>query len=302
MSLMFRNVRRSFKSKLPYVRRRVFKKHVRLHERLESELEWRASGANTAKLCEYKKSVELTGEVAFFVTHAPDPQLKKHVVEYVQALAELGVSIVLIVNTDQDSSSFYINADVEAKLAGIYFRENIGFDFAAWAHVFCEIPDKSLWSRLYFVNDSLVGPLNKTHLATIFEEIRLGAFDVYGLTDNYCPYWHMQSFFFALDRGVVQSEVFCKMMLHTLNFTDKQLVIDFYELKFANRIKQLGFTLKVLFPSLVPDPLLSNRVYFAWQELVLEGFPFVKTSVIKENLHDALLQDTVPEDFLAKDF
>jgi hypothetical protein len=76
----------------------------------------------------------VSGEICLFVTHSATASLKPHVVYHSRCLAEAGFAVVLMVNADSNADGVSIAPDVLARLAGVYVRENLGFDFGGWGH------------------------------------------------------------------------------------------------------------------------------------------------------------------------
>jgi SAM-dependent methyltransferase len=119
-------------------------------------------------------------------------------------------------------------------------RENLGFDFAAWAHglTLCAAPGLT---RLYLVNDSIVGPLDCGAFAALVERVRKSSADVVGLTENTRPLPHLQRFFSS-------SSAHARWPLPT-----KEQVIDVYETRLTERLRRAGLATEALFPSIQAD-------------------------------------------------
>jgi hypothetical protein len=126
--------RRGLKSKLPYVRRRVYRKALTRCK----ELTWaltEAAPASSAQLdVIYLRQLAST-EVCFFVTYAPQPIVKNHVLEHIRALRAEGFEVVLTLNTPHDASAFSFSEELTQLCHGLFVRENKGFDFGAWSHM-----------------------------------------------------------------------------------------------------------------------------------------------------------------------
>src|SRR5262249_42042238 len=73
-------------------------------------------------------------ELALFVTHSRDgTTIRRHVEHYVEALRTEGIDVILIVASDSVQTT--IPDRLLDMASGVYVRENLGFDFAAWAHI-----------------------------------------------------------------------------------------------------------------------------------------------------------------------
>jgi hypothetical protein len=131
----FREWRRLAKSLLPFVRRRVYRRLEQRHDELAAVFLGGMSPAASAAVRLVKDLDDSSqAEVCLFVSHAPQPVLKAHVVAHITQLCDAGVQVVLIVNTDLPLADIVIEPVLLARLGACVVRENLGLDFAAWAH------------------------------------------------------------------------------------------------------------------------------------------------------------------------
>jgi lipopolysaccharide biosynthesis protein len=286
-----RTWRRRLKARLPYVRRREHRVLQDKYARLIEALDGAATPAAEAALQIAKPvTADLAGEVCLFVTFADAPHIKPHVIDHVRHLAAAGVSVVVIVNTELRADRFELDPAWLAILDGLLFRENLGFDFGAWAHGLAVAGGVARWDRLYLVNDSIVGPLDRAAFERLFARIRSSPADVVGLTEALLPRRHLQSYFLvfgaeALRRGAVQA-VFAR--IH--NWPHKGQVIDVCETRLTALLEARGLRTEALFPSLSGDPRSSDDTSLRWSELVEAGFPYLKTRVIAHHADDPRLR------------
>jgi len=294
----FRSWRRDLKARMPYVRRREFAILQRKYNELADGLGWAASPADSARLQAIKPIAgPLVGEVCLFVTHAATPRMKPHVLLHVEHLIRAGVQVVLILNTDLAVADFAFEPAWTEKLAGIYVRENLGFDFAAWAHLF-SICDRERWSRLYVVNDSIVGPLSGDDFARVLERIRNSPADLVGLTESQHPLPHLQSFFLAFNAPALHGPVVQGFFSRVLNLPTKAQVIDVYETRMTRELVRQGLRHEALFAPLSNDRHAANDTFFRWDRLLDAGFPYVKASVLLEFANSAAVRARVPAELL----
>ena len=252
--------------------------HFLMHGLAEGRSPTRAVGGDNhvteARLFAVRQAV-ITKKMALLVTHSPDGFVKPHVKHYVSALRACEIGVVLIVAADQDFRDFEYSSHVQA----LYVRENIGFDFAAWAHVIIENPELLDCDCLYLTNDSLFGPLNQDKFDSLAETMDNDQAEFIGLTESFEYNWHIQSYFLALKKDVLRSKVFQDFILNIKNLSSKDDVIQNYELRFAPEMKKAGFICKALFPSIGNN---KNRTIFDWKALLQEGFPFVKVMTLRD--------------------
>lgn len=230
----------------------------------------------TAATIECRKSPAASSEIALFVTHSSDGQLKAYVRYYLEALCRQGISPVLIVAADGEFAG--LEDEFLARLGGFYLRQNIGYDFAAWAHVLRLAPQLSRADILYLINDSMIGPLNENNFEKLLYRLRASKSDIIGLTDSYEQTWHIQSYFFALKRGALPSDALMEFIGGIKNLAAKRDVINTYELRFASTLRGAGLSCEVLFPSYTTH----NPVLMDWSSLVTAGLPFVKLAALRE--------------------
>ena len=212
-------------------------------------------------------------EVALLVTHSATGAIKPHVAGYAQALHGRGIATVLIAAADRP-------LDIAAALldicAGVIVRENIGYDFAAWAHAIALHPEVYGAPILYLVNDSVIGA-SGGRFEHVVDRIRASSADVVGLTESHEYRWHLQSYFLALKTKALSSFRMQKFFDSVDVATDKDDVIRRFELPLAAELEHAGCRIEVLFPGYSA----LNPVLRAWRPLLEDGFPFVKLLLLR---------------------
>jgi lipopolysaccharide biosynthesis protein len=217
-----------------------------------------------------------SGEIALFVAHAPEGHVKPHVPHYLASLQKRGIHPVVIIASDGE---FRADTTLLALAHGLYVRQNVGFDFGAWAHVLRTEPQLlSGADILYLVNDSMLGPLNEQKFDRVLERIRASAADVIGLTDSYEKRWHVQSYFIVLKQRTLASPAFRRFIDGIKNLADKQAVVNAYETRFAPTLETAGLSCEVLFPVTRG----YNHSLADWDTLIRSGLAFVKVSALRQ--------------------
>lgn len=234
-------------------------------------------------------------ELCLFVTHSPQAVLKCHVIDHVAALLDAGIAVILIVNSDVELTTVQIPADLAARLHGCIVRQNVGFDFAAWAHAYAMLKPGAALRRLYLVNDSLVGPLERGAYNALLTRIRSSDSDVVGLTSNPDPHPHLQSFFLVFNERLLRSDVCSNFFRSIVNLPIKQNVIDCYEIWLTPFLVRNGFRSEAIFPnfSKLPAPRRNDTVY-AWRELIMAGFPFIKSVMLRDPIEGKASREMLP--------
>jgi hypothetical protein len=267
---------------MPYVRRREYRILQRRYSETIDSLGWTAEPAARAALRFLRPLGPLSsGEVSFFVSHAAQSSLKPHVRIHIEHLLSCGVQVVLILNSDLDSSQIKIAPELAHRLSGVLVRENVGFDFAAWAHAYALCSGSLNWQRLILVNDSIVGPLNTAHFHRLMQRLRESRADVVGLTENRLPGPHLQSYFLALNASALRSGIIAQVFDRILSLPTKEQVIEVYETRLTEVLARRGLRCEALFPALSQYLHGANDMSYRWAELIRGGCPYVKASVLE---------------------
>lgn len=287
---VWRRWRRQIKSNAPFVRRREYGIVERKYSELIEAINGLATPASQARVQVRKPlTPALEGEVCLFVSHAARPALKRHVAHHIESLLDAGIQVVLIINTHLCADQFTFDDALEARLSGLLVRENTGFDFGAWAHAY-SLQDRGLWTRLFLVNDSMVGPLDKADFDSMLNKIRASPADFIGLTENAAPIRHVQSYFMVLGVGAMCHPAFDRLMQGILNFPDKGQVVDVYETRWVQRLRAMGLHSHTIFPALSSDFNHADDTAIRWERLISTGFPYLKTRVVQQFPHHPLVR------------
>ena len=171
------------------------------------------------------------------------------------------------------------DAALLALVDGLYIRQNVGYDFAAWAHVLRENRQLLDCDILYLVNDSTIGPLSERKFEELLARVRSSESDVVGLTDSYERGWHIQSYFIALKPAALSSPAFWAFIAKIKNLADKKSVVNAYETRFAPTLQAAGLRCEVLFPT----HKSHNPSLMDWRALINSGLPFVKLAALRNS-------------------
>jgi lipopolysaccharide biosynthesis protein/Flp pilus assembly protein TadD len=242
---------------------------------LDSTIKYAVSDAHI----ECVRRVSLAPEVALFVTHSPDGRIRAHVKHYLRALVRHGICPILLIASDV--AFIDRNDPVLDILGGVFVRQNIGFDFAAWAHALSLHAELYNVEILYLLNDSIIGPLNDNMFSVLLEQIRTSKADFFGLTDNYQLTWHVQSYFLGFKRSALQCDRLKDFFNSVVSYSDKTAVITQYETVLAPMLVRVGLKCHVLYPA--DSDAKTNHTIIAWKSLISRGFPFVKITTLRDD-------------------
>lgn len=302
--LRFKALRKRFYERLPYIKRKRFREvyaeltvlRTALNKVLLTVGEALASQAKLTEVVPLSNAA--ADELCLFVSFAPNPKLKPHVIDHVTALLDEGIAVTLVINTELPADSIAIPAQLKQRLNGCVIRENLGFDFGAWAHGFLLLKPETFGKRLYLVNDSIVGPLDRNAYRRIIAGVRSSTADLVGLTENHRPCPHLQSYFLAFNERLLRSNELATFMNGVLNMPNKQVVIACYETQLTPFLRQAGYQCEALFPNVSMVIGFGNETTRNWRSLLQRGFPFVKASVLRKLRDDPELAQLLPAQYL----
>lgn len=259
--------------------------------------------------------IALGPEVAIFVHFDRAGVVREHVLHYVRALAEAGLSVVFATNSGRlrpDSMEA-----LQRLCAGVLIRRNIGYDFGAWREALERLGlPRAETEMLVIANDSLYGPL--CPLRTIIERIDLTEAEIWGLTESWQRRYHLQSYFLAFSRAALESEAWRRFWADIQPVPSKHWVIRTYEVGLTQALLRGGLRARALWPY---EPLLreaelregreaqegddpmhearrrhARRIRDAavgriplnptsdlWRQLLRAGYPFLKRELLRDN-------------------
>lgn len=224
-------------------------------------------------------------EVCLFVTHAPLGQVSEYTLHYLHALRDHDLRIVLCpIVQDLDMP---LQSEMVDMADSVIPRLDGGYDFAAWADLLQISP--SLWDarRLYFVNDSLVGPFSQ--ITSIVNQIRDRDAGFFALSECTNSSYHAQSFFFGWNRTNLSSPLLRAFWDSVVVHNEKNRVVLEYEYKVAplshvlpDSSQDFIFGMQTIFDAQPVDISCINPTHHAWRHMLTCGFPFVKTDLLRD--------------------
>jgi lipopolysaccharide biosynthesis protein len=302
----FRSFLWRLKQKLPYVRRREYAAIVQRYEQALLAMMAKPSMATEADFAVVHQRAEDLAhprgagrDLCLFVSYAPQPTVKAHVLHHIQAFRQEGFEVLLILNSPHAPEAFTFDPALVVACEAICVRENIGLDFAAWAHAVDHFKlGAADLDRVVLANDSIIGPVSQLGFKALVDRVRASSSDVIGLTENWGPRWHLQSFFLVFQRQALQRGLFAQAMALIQNLPNKDLVIDVYETHFTLAMKVQGLRCEALFESDPNNLYKDNGTYYRWAELMERGFPYLKVSVLAEGQHNPAVLAALPAEML----
>ncbi|WP_185982737.1 rhamnan synthesis F family protein [Aureimonas mangrovi] len=223
---------------------------------------------------------------ALVVTHSGNGFIRPHTARLVRALKDIGYAIHLVVAADVMEVEF--PRELRSACDSIFVRENVGFDFAAWAHVWALMPQLYQSEEVLLTNDSIFGPLDTERMTNMQRRIDRLDLDVVGLTSNWEHALHLQSYYLVLKRAALRSAALPEFLCSVVNHPNKDHVIRDYETTFSPRMRRAGLRVGELFP-----PYRDNRnpSIWDWSRLIDDGFPFIKMALVSGENRDLFPED-----------
>lgn len=223
------------------------------------------------------------GELCLFIAHAPFGQLSEWTARYLRGLRDAGLRVIACLAVEDVDTP--VQPDWASHADAVLLRANVGFDFGAWADLLRLLPDLWTAGRLVFANDSVVGPFKP--LSDLFERVRTDDAGFFALTDASVPIYHAQSYLFGWAGRNLQDMGLRAFWAGIENLTEKQAVIDRYEIALwglceglPDPSRQILFGLCHLFNARTELLPPFSAAHWGWKALIDLGNPFVKTAVL----------------------
>lgn len=211
----------------------------------------------------------------FFVTYAPHGVVPAHSLFHARSWSEQGFKVLVIVVVD-NLRGYVAGPELDFADA-VCVRANRGYDFGAWAAAIVRTPGLARLRLLALVNDSVYGPFRK--FPAMLQRVESGGADVVGATESHQITYHLQSYMLFFRQTALRNPAFLKFW-RGVKTGGREFVIWNYELKLTARMQQAGLRTEALFPVTRED---CNPTLRYWRELVLNGFPFIKAQLLRDN-------------------
>jgi len=226
-------------------------------------------------------------ELCLFVTHCPLGAPHDYTLAYLSELKRAGLLVIVCLVVEDLAIPV---ADSLMELAdGVLLRKNGGYDFGAWADLLRQFPQAWGAGRLYFANDSILGPFKS--LGPIIDSIRDSNAGFFALSECTTTNLHMQSFFFGWNQANLASGVLRRFWQDVGNFQTKADVILNYEFGISplctelnDTTQQIMFGFQKIFGCSPAELSGVNPTHHGWKLLLAVGFPFVKADLLRDGV------------------
>ena len=229
-----------------------------------------------------------------FAHYDRDGVVDDYVVCYLSKLHAIGCEIVFV-TTARDLADAEIEK-VRPYCSRILERENFGHDFGSWKAGMESVSDLKAYDRVIIANDSVYGPI--LPLEPVIEKMIASGADFWGITDSPRYTHHLQSYFVAFERRVVESAAFAKFWQSYPHYRHKNLVVLIGEVGLSRTLTRAGFRFAALCPwkdvrrayqrrhqtSSSELAWKFNSSHWFWDILIAEfGCPFIKVQLLRDN-------------------
>lgn len=146
-------------------------------------------------------------------------------------------------------------------------RDNVGYDFCSWRAGIESLGRLDAFAELICTNDSVYGPL--ADLAPVLADPRVAAADLWGmcLSDQgtgrrgrvSCP--HLQSWFFAMRRPLLESPAFQGFWRSVVPLDLKDDIVDRYEIGMSEDFVRAGFRVAALYDAREHGPATGRELW-----------------------------------------
>jgi rhamnosyltransferase len=239
-----------------------------------------------------------------------DDIIDPYVIHYISALSQLGT--VIFVSTSQLSSVEI--AKLSPYTIQAISRPNFGYDFMSWQRGLMLVENPCLYDEIIICNDSVYAPIYPLH--EMFEVMEASGAAYWGVTSNSEIAPHIQSYFMAFRRPVLERKEFWQFWDSVSVQPSKRAVIEAYEIGLSFVLVKLGLASATYFsidklldkalgnfkcfstlPLLISPPyygsepldverLLSgvyNKTHAMWKDMILARIPMIKIELLRDN-------------------
>jgi len=263
--------------------------------------------------------MKLGPRIVIFIHYDGQGALGDHTQHYVRSLKAAGFSVVFVTNSNKLRRDAM--ATLQTLCAGVIVRRNIGYDFGAMREglAYLNLP-RADTEMVVLANDSIYGPLGP--LDDMISRMDLNKADFWGATDSWQQRYHIQSYFLAVGRKVLESKAWKDFWAEVRPVKSKTWVVSRYELGLSQRMVRGGLRLAAVwrYQDLInnvnaawlmeprkegpqtAEPMVQMRYIHAhrirhnvatrtplnptsdlWRQLLQAGFPFLKRELMRDN-------------------
>lgn len=238
--------------------------------------------------------------LVIFVHFNKKNSLRKHVLYSLQNIRQQYDEIVVISNSSMSKRNKVL---LKKHCDLLVFRENKGYDFAAWRDGMNRLGWGELgkFDSITLMNDTSYFPIfpinDLQHEFYKNSKIDFWGASIHANTATGMPgsngpvKEHIQSYYICFKRNVVRSKAFQEFWEGVEELVKVEDVISKYETRLTSILKNAGFKYDAIYnPKYQADENLTDAVYEIPRKLIERKFPFLKLKVVNQSSKDNLLE------------
>lgn len=221
-------------------------------------------------------------------------KIDAYVVAMIEEIYKFGFDIVFVTTSEHITSAELTKIKQYLYLSIV--KKNHGYDFMSWKTALALVSDYKNYEKILHVNDSIFFPL--TDPKKMFDIMEKRHVDCWGLTDSYKQTYHLESFFWVVNKKLLQSKAYEEFWNQCKILDDKSEIIREYEMGFAPFFMKHGFScsayieqkkvlekLNSFYPNSRVENLEHKRSFYLFWDIIIKDFgaPFIKKRTLLEN-------------------
>ena len=241
-------------------------------------------------------------DICIFAHHDPNDIVQPYVLDYLEALREHGMCILFVTNSGDLIPSAL--ESLRSRVWRVICTRNRAYDWGLYS-IGVKTLNPFTENALLLTNDSVIGTMND--LGPLFRLARSGQTGITGAVDSWLHCWHLQSFFLYISAETVRSRPWFEFWVNYRPVRDKWFVINSHEFGFSRWMKRHGIEMQAGWEygriiahtsnaastewhsDLTSRKIVTNPTVELWNILLERGFPFLKRSVVAQNLAEGNL-------------
>lgn len=204
-------------------------------------------------------------KIAIFAHYDKYNQVQEYVKYYLSQLSAVCDEIICVTTSALSTDDIQ---QLKLYCSDVILRENVGHDFYSYKIGLASIQDLRRVDKLILCNDSCFGPLFE--LQNIYAKLINSSGDFWGISANSRPRLHLQSYFLIFSHQVVNSVAFNDFWQELEIISDKDSIVNNYEVGLSQCLLSAGFKLSSWLPindyKIKSLPLLCRK----WQIFIGE--------------------------------
>lgn len=229
----------------------------------------------------------MTKRLFLFAAYDKENIIDETLVHYIKQLSLYG-DIIFVMDNDVPHTKLNKITGIKNVLSATAIRHN-EYDFGSYKRGYVFAKDNKILNKydwLYFVNDSVYGPLSS--LQNILLDLESRGVDEVGMVENAGEFHpsHIQSWFVGFSKNIFTQPFFDEFITNVVHEDDKLEIITKYEVRLSRLISRHGFKMSAL----MKNDLTNNiEIYRYPVQSLIQGVPFIKKSVFDTGIERCYL-------------